>query len=1551
MTITQQSLYAIRQHLLDISKRNQLLNYKEKARTVHVIDTPLETIFKTLLQDGKSINIIAQPDEKYKETIVKTAHSEENLERRCKKLAQLARSAIEETGSNLLYLAAGFLEWYDENVPLKAPLILIPVKLERTHLHHYALSYRDEDIETNFSLAEKLAKDFNWILPSYENHPENYLAQVAEVAQEMPRWQVLPDIRLDLFIFTKLLMYKDLSSESWPADLTDNINLKQIMGGTDIMAQSEPIDDGIIDTHPLADKTPLILDADSSQHAVIMDALWQRKNIVIEGPPGTGKSQTITNLIAAALSQGQSVLFVAEKKAALDVVRSRLEQVGLGEFCLALHSHKTQKAELQADLKKRLNQEYRNVSQIELSQQKKQLLAYSQLMNRFVGPNRIYEIFWAVERLRGELARLRFDVQIPKTHTEFNHKVNKLTELSQLYESLSDEVIQHWQGFKPTNIWPGDEETIGHLLSTLFLETQRYQAYIVVLIEETKIPLTPTLAALQSLAQIAQITPIPTPFNSWAALKFLDKQAIEKFRQFQTAQQEYQQLLNQATKFLGHGRYLVNFLQQIIHTTGKLVQLGFGNESPDELILFVKSVDKLDEELQSLLNNPESVEHFLQFLKLRELAEQAPQDLVLHKHPEHTLEASSVIFQQARQTFSELEQQWAAQKNDFLLSKLPNSEQLAILADELRKYQGNWFAFLSADYRRSLRTVKSFSLKSANLIKKLERLAALKRKTEQATQRVQYQKVFGPLFIGLETDWALLEQLIEWAQNLAQVLGEEKAQALLATQTDPRGHLLKTTAVMYEQWLRVTKAAEQLKVPVDSHLLVNEFVEKLFERRRLVSQLASTLLQQLPHLSDRHVISIHSAVQNLLSAWHIRDNSDKNPFLKELFGQSNYRGIETDTTALSAIADWISQSVAQLPSPLLHWLISEEPDVRLSICQKLLDKNQAYLNLFTELSRQLGKFGENQQWFEQCTLEQIATRAQNCQASVNGLLNLATFYRLKQEVDEMGLEKLTDAIITRQIQPSQAPLYFEYAFYQGLARNLIRDHAILANFTRSGYENIRQRFAELDKKRLKITRQQIAYQVAQRTIPQGNGTGRVSTFTEKCLIVHELNKKRRHIPIRQLVRRASHALQALKPCFMMSPLSVAQYLVPGQIEFDLLIMDEASQVRPEDALGAIARCKQIVIVGDPKQLPPSQFFERLVNEEDEDTIFDGQESILDIALSTSYQRGRLRWHYRSEHESLIAFSNHHFYNDELIVFPAPQTQAHGVHLNYVENATYFKGRNLKEAEAIAAAVKAHFKNTPHLSLGVATFNSQQQELIAELLDSWREARTSEESAEPFFIKNLENVQGDERDVIFVSSTYGPDPETGRVFQRFGPISRDMGWRRLNVIFSRAKKRLELFTSMRSSELQIKKDTKRGVQILKKYLEYAETGYDAVTDKKANSDFEIVISKILEKEGYKTVPQVGGIDIGVCHPDKPNEYILGIEYDGANYHSAKSVRDRDRLRQEILERKGWKIHRIWSVDWFKNREAEIERLLQVVQGTDCLAHSHKGNHKGLPLHGL
>lgn len=543
-SIIQQSLDRIRQRLLDLSKRNQLLSYKNKTRTVHIINTPIEKIFDKLVLEGKSMTLIPESNpavqndnpeqpssttkfKKSSDTLLPTAHTEEKLERRCRKLAQEARIAIEETGSNLLYLAVGFLEWYENNqsnLSTQAPLILIPVKLERTHLsrmttYSYLLSYRDEDIETNISLAEKLANDFQLKLPefSYETEPESYLKEVAQLVEKMPRWQVLPELRLDFFSFTKLLMYKDLEDSFWPDDakLSNNINLKQILVGKESADSSGKIygEEVNIDTDPLAEKTPLVLDADSSQQTVIIEALWKQANLVIEGPPGTGKSQTITNLIAAALSQNKSILFVAEKKAALDVVRTRLDKIGLGEFCLELHSYKTQKGELHADLKRRLDKEYCHIEQLErdiqeLAAQKQQLLAYSHLLNTIVGPNeeRIYEIFGKVERLRVELAseplRLEFNNPFQLTREEFNAKVNKLKELGGLYQTLSEEVIQYWQGFKPTQIWPGDEGIIGEILSTLLLETQNYQAYFDTLREEAQIPIEPHLAALQTLTQV-----------------------------------------------------------------------------------------------------------------------------------------------------------------------------------------------------------------------------------------------------------------------------------------------------------------------------------------------------------------------------------------------------------------------------------------------------------------------------------------------------------------------------------------------------------------------------------------------------------------------------------------------------------------------------------------------------------------------------------------------------------------------------------------------------------------------------------------------------------------------------------------------------------------------------------------------------------------------------------------------------------------------------------------------------------------------------------------
>jgi hypothetical protein len=419
---------------------------------------------------------------------------------------------------------------------------------------------------------------------------------------------------------------------------------------------------------------------------------------------------------------------------------------------------------------------------------------------------------------------------------------------------------------------------------------------------------------------------------------------------------------------------------------------------------------------------------------------------------------------------------------------------------------------------------------------------------------------------------------------------------------------------------------------------------------------------------------------------------------------------------------------------------------------------------------------------------------------------------------------------------------------------------------------------------------------------------------------------------------------------MMSPLSLAKFLRPGQLKFDLLVIDEASQMRPEDALGAVLRCGQLVVVGDPKQLPPTNFFNRSADEaveEESDNLDD--ESILDSCYKAFGQRRALKWHYRSQCESLIRFSNEHFYRRELITFPAAKPGSFFIDLVRV-NGAYQASCNPAEASCIAehaVLFMRHHADYPEAtipSLGIVAVNTEQRDLIQEelrrmmtddpLIDAYREKL--ERRGEELFVKNLENVQGDERDFIFISMTYGFEPGATALKQRFGPINSKHGHRRLNVLFSRARMRIGLFTSFGSSDVVSTETSSDGVHILRKYLEYAEVRgrADAVGSGQPDSNFEVEVADRLRARNYVVDYQVGAsgfkIDLGVRHPDFPEQYLVGIECDGAAYHSSKSARDRDRIREEVLQSKGWSLIRVWSTDWFDNADIQTTRLIQKIE---------------------
>lgn len=587
--------------------------------------------------------------------------------------------------------------------------------------------------------------------------------------------------------------------------------------------------------------------------------------------------------------------------------------------------------------------------------------------------------------------------------------------------------------------------------------------------------------------------------------------------------------------------------------------------------------------------------------------------------------------------------------------------------------------------------------------------------------------------------------------------------------------------------------------------------------------------------------------------------------------------------------------------------------------------------------------------FEQAEVWSLVLRIENMAVATDRYAGWVQLARMYDRMTAAGLTDLAERMRNGSVSGPDAIVELRFARAEGLWRHALEQSPVLRELPMEKRHELVTTFGQLERERLKDNVTEIlAGHLAQ--VPQG-------AQGEMGVIRSEIGKKARHLAIRRLFERAGTAIQRIKPVLLMSPISVAQYLPPNALSFDLLVIDEASQVRPEDALGAIARANQIVVVGDQKQLPPSSFFDRLAAnddaDEDEPELLAGaakvaaMESVLTLCEARGLGSRMLEWHYRSRDPSLIKVSNREFYDDGLILPPSPLQADPEFGLCFTQVAgVYDKGGkrdNRKEGEAIVARVAEHARKHPSLSLGIVTFSFAQRNVITELLELARrsdavlDAFMREGQSEDLFVKNIENVQGDERDVILVSVGYGPAVAGGRLTSMsFGPVNGEGGERRLNVLFTRARIRCEVFASFDPGDIDVSRTAGDGPRILKRFLEYAKTGQleeHAPSGLGADTPFEEDVAEVIRSLGFLADPQVGStgfrIDIGVRHPDRPGTYVLAVECDGAAYHSALWARERDRLRQDVLEHLGWRFHRIWSTDWFYNRRAEIERLRQAL----------------------
>ena len=553
--------------------------------------------------------------------------------------------------------------------------------------------------------------------------------------------------------------------------------------------------------------------------------------------------------------------------------------------------------------------------------------------------------------------------------------------------------------------------------------------------------------------------------------------------------------------------------------------------------------------------------------------------------------------------------------------------------------------------------------------------------------------------------------------------------------------------------------------------------------------------------------------------------------------------------------------------------------------------------------------------------------------------------RRRAEAMDLGLGPLVEALEKGNIPTEEIKETFEAAYCAWWSGAVIGEDDVLRTFSTPEHEKTIEDFRTIDDRFRELTARYIEAKLTG-NVPALDDVTRKSSWG---ILRHEIQKKRRHKPVRQLILDIPDVLTTLTPCLMMSPLSVAQYLPTDQALFDVVIFDEASQITVWDAIGSLARARQIIVAGDPKQMPPTNFFARADDDLDGDVDFEGDlESILDEMSGAGIPSQTLNLHYRSRRESLIAFSNNQYYDNRLITFPAPLHPDHGVRL-IRPDGFYARGRarhNEGEARAIVAEILERLTDLKRQkrSIGVVTFNSEQKNLIEDLLDEARRnypediewAFSTDGEIEPVFVKNLETVQGDERDVILFSITYGPD-QGNHVTMNFGPLNRDGGERRLNVAMTRSRWEMLVFSTLEPDRIDLSRTQSQAVADLKHFLEYAERGASAlgaavhgpVAD--FDSPFEVAVARALRDKGWVIHPQVGvsayRIDLGVVHPDKPGAYLAGVECDGAMYHRSANARERDKIRQEVLEGLGWTLFRVWSTDWWTNRNGALENLHQ------------------------
>lgn len=1461
--------------LLDLGKHNRLLNFRDNKNNTLTLQQPaIFDLWEMFVLNGKSIIFPSESEDKfpvefdnervmepYKNVI--TNLSVQDQQRVLRNLRDKSKMFIEEQGINILYLSFGFLRYNDIGYSKQffmAPLVLVPVTITLDSINEpFELNLHEDEIIINPTLVYKLDMEYGIKIPEFnidENEDlEDYLEKLEDVIVNKNReWQIIKEVKLGLFSFMKINMYKDLEVNK--SDIIKSPLVGLIAGNN----TSQNIDFSEINNIDHDEQNPKelfqVVDADSSQQ----DAIYCAKkglSFVLQGPPGTGKSQTITNIIAECLAAGKKVLFVSEKMAALDVVHKRLAEAKLDDFCLIMHSQKASKRVILDQFEKSLFLASQNKSIKDDVYQSLNLLKDDRdSLNNYV--KKIHEV---IEPLHKSIYDVIGNLIQLINYQDVSFQQDNIKDITQeqlyRYESLLkrlSETIKNMSEDYRTNPWYG-----ANVVSCNFALRQDIQIHL-----SKIIPLVKQL------------------FDKSKSIK-------ERFKfSFEVSENG------------------IKYAQKILNLASKAYNV------PDNWVLGM-DVAPLEDEILSCRKQKEK------FILLKERIHELQQNIISNKNIKINLNED-------------------LSKSEYISATLEEVSQ-AVSSNALYK---SWKVLSDIELvKTNLNTLKDAINEYNSLYNKISE---------------QFEKEIFSIDIN--------EIFFRMKENCGSSLRFFKPSYYKDKNTIHR--LLKdvNTNITNDNILNYLSDLRRI-ADIKKELENNQDFHKLFgEQYKNVSTNHELLYKEI-YIYEL-LIELKHELEELLAC--VQDSENEEELLKTHY-EALYFGFDTDWDIVRKALDWSVEFKNNITD------ISNNAEFIKNVClchyrddYKLYNDDLCVLlqKFDLEFSKFLNLF-DDESLFKNMQFDLLINRLEECNNKISLLEEWVDFCNIKKECIHNGLANYIHCVEEYNISSEEIVKVFLKRFYRLWLDSVLQNSYFneVLNFRRSLHENKIKEFKQLDVKQLYIARDVVRLKLL-KSLPTLDRF--MDSNDDISILKRELGKQRRIMPIRKLFRKIPDLILALKPCLMMSPLTVSLFLESKAFKFDTVIFDEASQICTENAIGAIFRGKQVIIAGDSKQLPPTSFFTSSISDQneydDDDVQFDEYESLLEEAKNLPERT--LLWHYRSKHENLIAFSNHKIYKDRLITFPSTieKKKDIGVEYIYVPDGYYDRGGNKGnaiEALKIAELVFEHWKKYPERSLGVIAFGDKQKNAIDTALRKKRmeqpefEEYFNEEKEEAFFVKSLENVQGDERDTIILSIGYAKDIN-GVMHMRFGPLVNVGGERRLNVAITRAKWNLKLVGSILPEDIDVDKVTNEGVKLLKSYIDFAMHGPEIfqkeVTISQAivhDSPFEEDVYAFLVSKGYEVFTQVGcsgyRIDMAVRHPEYKDCFVLGIECDGAAYHSARTARERDRLRQDVLENMGWKIHRIWSTDWLKNNQEErdrliaaIERSIQEYKAYEC--HSHK-----------